>query len=81
MNNSLTFGKILSGISQTLKIANQVIPLYRQSKPFFNNAKKVYSLIKNNTRSISENDKVSNIKAEDNKKSITKKSNNPQFFI
>ena len=29
----LSFTKILSGISKTLNVANQVIPLYKEAKP------------------------------------------------
>ena len=31
--NGLTFGKIIGGISKTLNIVNQAIPLYKQVRP------------------------------------------------
>lgn len=39
----LTFTRIIGGLSKTVNIANQVIPLYRQAKPLisgFNESKK-----------------------------------------
>ncbi len=80
-NSTLTLGKILIGISKTLGIANQVIPLYQQTKPLVKNARSAYNLIKTNN-------KVSNSKAnfikEDRQiieKTISNSSNSPQFFL
>lgn len=42
----LTLGKVLSGISRGLSIANQVIPIYEQAKPMIGNARKLMSAIK-----------------------------------
>lgn len=42
----LTFSKVLSGISKSLNIANQVIPLYQQAKPMIKNAKTIMSVLK-----------------------------------
>lgn len=33
MNNNLSLTKIINGLSKTLNIANQMIPLYKQVKP------------------------------------------------
>lgn len=46
ITNGLTLGRVLSGISRGLTIANQVIPLYQQAKPMISNARKVMSVLK-----------------------------------
>lgn len=45
-SSGLSFSKVLSGISKTLNVANQVIPLYKQAKPMINNAKNILSVLK-----------------------------------
>lgn len=37
VTSGLTFTKVLGGISKTLGVANQIIPLYREAKPMINN--------------------------------------------
>lgn len=82
--SGLNFSKFLSGVSKTLGVANQVIPIYQQTKPLFSNVRKAYDLIKvNNTLP-----RNSNLKKEENlnlipeaKRTIIKKDNSPQFFI
>ncbi|WP_413854827.1 hypothetical protein [Candidatus Ruminimicrobium bovinum] len=75
--NTFSFSKILSGVSKTLNIANQLIPIYQQSKPLISNAKKVFNVIKefNNTTS-------NNTIIEPKKNTINSVSNNtnPVFF-
>ncbi len=46
MNNGVSMLSILNGISRTLNIANQLIPLYKQVKPIINNSSKILSNIK-----------------------------------
>ena len=46
LSNSLSFGKILGGLSKTLSIANQVIPLYQQAKPIIGNLGSTMSVLK-----------------------------------
>lgn len=84
VSQGLTFTKVLGGLSKTLSIANQVIPLYREAKPMINNAKTILSVLKDinkkpivNTKSatISSND----IEKEESKTIIT--NNNPVFFL
>lgn len=43
MNNSFSLLKIVSGLSKTLNIANQLIPLYNQMKPMLANGSKILS--------------------------------------
>lgn len=46
VSKGLSFGKVLTGLSKTLSIANQVIPLYQQAKPMIGNAKSAFKLLK-----------------------------------
>lgn len=91
MNSSLSFGKVLTGISKTLTVANQVIPLYQQSKPLFKNAKLVYDLVRNrsNTKEnkeilgedyINDSEIVEN-KTPTRKEPLSSVESGPQFFI
>ena len=45
-NTGLSFTKVLSGISKTLNVANQVIPIYREAKPMIPKRKKNISALK-----------------------------------
>ncbi len=47
MNNGLSILKVVNGLSKTLNIANQMIPLYKQVKPMIANSKKIVNGIKN----------------------------------
>ncbi len=85
--SNFSFGSVLSGISKTLGVAREVIPLWQQTKPLFNNVRTAYTLIKevnsvkstpsNNTKKVIQN-KTNNI---NNEKTIIKSNNSPQFFI
>ena len=44
--NSLSLGKIIGGLSKTLNIVNQALPLYKQIKPIINNASGILSIFK-----------------------------------
>ena len=44
--SSFSFGKILGGLSKTLGVVNQVIPIYKEAKPMIQNARTAFSLIK-----------------------------------
>lgn len=86
--SAFSFGKVLTGISRTLGVANQVIPLYQQTKPLFKNARSAYNVIKDinkNPRSkvkpnpIQKNTPKQSVPALKEKAIIT--NNSPQFFI
>lgn len=86
LGTTLSFGKILTGISKTINIANQVIPLYQQVKPMMANAKGALSILKTinqpakSSNTPKENTTVTNtIKKEEN---ISFSSlNAPVFFV
>jgi len=56
IGSGLSLGKVLSGISRGLTLANQIIPIYQQAKPMINNARKVLAVMKElNTQTSSKN--------------------------
>lgn len=80
---SLSFGKVLTGISKTINIANQVIPLYQQVKPMISNAKGALSILKTMNAPVKKTDtkenKEINIKKEE--EFTVPSLNNPVFFV
>lgn len=89
IRTGLTFTKVLGGISKTLNIANQVIPLYREAKPMIRNAKTILSVLKDVNKPTNnpkeKNKKTLNTSNISNEKSIssppTIKNNNLVFFL
>jgi len=75
-----TIGKVLSGLSRSLGIAREVIPLYEQTKPLFKNAKKAYNILKDKTPIKIERKPIKKLDIPElqEKKTIN---NSPQFFI
>ena len=80
--SGLTFGKVLGGISKTLNIANQVIPLYQQAKPMINNAKTIMSVLKGLNKKDTENKSLKNVNIKETKtiKTSVISNNSPIFF-
>jgi len=78
VKSGLTMTKVIGGLTKTLNIANQAIPLYKEAKPMINNARNIYSVLKSfaNNKNNSFNNNVNNKKI-----TYEKKSNNPTFFI
>lgn len=68
LSNTLSFSKVLSGLSKTLTVANQVIPLYKQAKPLINNLSSVRTILS----SLTKNDSNSS----NNSTTANKKTNN-----
>lgn len=46
ITSTFSIGKLIGGLSKTLGVVNQVIPLYKEAKPMLENAKNAFSLIK-----------------------------------
>ena len=66
MNNYGAFTRLLFGLNKTLRIAGQVIPIYRDSKPLVKN---VYNFVKKkNNKVISNNTSKEISKPEEKKK-------------
>ena len=84
--NGLTFGKVISGISKTLNIVNQAIPLYKQVRPIISNAGSILSIFKEFNRPDTDtNAKEKSITLKDTSlplKSTIKRisTNSPTFF-
>ena len=84
--NGLTFGKVISGISKTLNIVNQAIPLYKQVRPIISNAGSILNIFKEfNKPDIDTNIKEKSITLKDTSlplKSTIKRisTNSPTFF-
>lgn len=79
---TFTLTNFLGGISRTLNVANQLIPLYNQAKPLLSNAKNILGVLK----VVNEPDKVpeatfKEIKKESISDSLPINTNNPTFFI
>lgn len=88
ITRGLSFAKIIGGISKTLQIANQVIPLYQKAKPMISNARSMMGILKeftkNNSKTIEVQDAVVvNANPKQNQVITTKKevSASPTFFL
>lgn len=83
VQNGLTLTRVLGGISRTLSIANQIIPIYEQAKPMIGNARKMMNVLREFTASNNETPKPKQtIDVTPEKKNTTNSilSNSPQFF-
>lgn len=89
VGRGLSFTKILGGISKTLSIANQVIPLYQQAKPMIQNARTAFWVLKEFSAPTKEVKQVpSKVKPNNipQKKTVSRQptqrsANQPVFFI
>lgn len=88
VTSGLTFTKVLGGISKTLGVANQIIPLYREAKPMINNARTILSVLKDvnkGSKTSSNNKKTTNDSSSTNTNNTSSKvirnNNNPVFFL
>jgi len=78
--NGLSLVKVLSGISKSLNIAKEIIPIYEQAKPLMQNVSKIFNTTKN-TKSKVQNANYKEVST--NKKTTTQSNsliNNPSFF-
>lgn len=82
MNNVFSITKIISGLSKTLNIVNQLIPLYNQVKPYMGKANNFINNINNinniNTINTTNNNKYLKNTIEPDKS--THQNNLPTFF-
>lgn len=74
-----SLGKILTGLSKTLSLANNILPIYNKAKPVVSNARSIISAFKNINLNDTTKPASSQIKIK--KEIINKSTNNPQFFI
>ena len=86
LTNGLSLTKIIGGISKTLQIANQMIPLYQKAKPMITNARSIFNVIKgigkNTSKTIEAEDAVIVDKKNTNINTTKKlESTSPTFFL
>lgn len=91
ISSSFSIGKLVGGLSKTLNVVNQVIPLYKEAKPMIQNARNTFSLIKEFTNTTTNRITVNtekNIKPIKEKlETLNKTTNNeenkkgPTFFL
>ena len=75
----LNFTKVLSGISKTLNVANQVIPIYKEAKTILGALKDIGK--SNNKTTASNNSNNVSIKKEEAPIKDISSSNAPRFFL
>ncbi len=88
LSSSLSFGKIIGGLSKTLAVANKIIPLYIKAKPIMANAKNTLGIIREMTSKMASINKLE-VKEEIKKenlpiledKVIIKEDSQPTFFL
>ncbi len=91
VRSGLTLSKVIGGVSKTLNVANQIIPLYMQAKPMISNARNAFKIAKGilSTPSTSNTSQNVNVASSNKEKTTTIKeeqptivsTNNPVFFL
>ena len=91
VRSGLTLSKVIGGVSKTLNVANQIIPLYMQAKPMISNARNAFKIAKGilSTPSTSNTSQNVNVALSNKEKTTTIKeeqptivsTNNPVFFL
>ncbi len=89
LKTSLNLPKVINGVSKTLSVANQLIPLYVKAKPLINNAKSTFNVAKEilSTTNTNNHELPSKVNQTKEKRSVntvtppTKNTNNPVFFL
>ena len=76
IGSPLSFTKIISGISKSLNIVNQVIPLYKEVRPIISNASGILSVFKE----MNKDDNTLNIPTQDKVKKKEEVNNTLTFF-
>lgn len=82
ITRGLNFAKIIGGLSKSLQIANQIIPLYQKARPAILNAKNMLGMLKEITKSspssVTPKFTIQNTENEEQKE---KASTTPTFFL
>ncbi len=78
--------RLLGGISKSLNVANQVIPIYQQLSPMVQNARRAFGALKEMSNGKANNPinnmpkKMASSNNMNQKRTIINSSNNPSFF-
>ena len=81
VGTGLTLAKVISGLSKTVNIVKEVIPIYENVKPMLGNTKKILKYFQNGNNLVLKNS--NNILNRQIKKTTSTASNlinNPTFF-
>lgn len=90
LSSPLSLSKIVGGLSKTLGIANQIIPIYKEARPMIQNARNALNLVKefsNSTTTRIQNNTQKNLKPLKEKVELIKNINanenkkGPTFFV
>lgn len=88
LKGGLSLTKIIGGLSKTLQIANQVIPLYQKAKPMISNARNLFSIVKEMGKTTKEETAKKRIEANTNSKTNSQNTTpkketttSPTFFL
>lgn len=54
ISSTFSIGKIVGGLSKTLGVVNQIIPLYKEAKPMIQNARNAIGIIKEFTNTTTQ---------------------------
>lgn len=76
MYNNFSLLNLVGGLSKTLNIATQMIPIYKQVKPLIANSNKILNNLQNIKIPKNQNNKVDNNK----NKTVILPTNVPTFF-
>ena len=86
VRSGLTLTKVIGGMSKTLNVVNQLLPLYKEAKPIISNAQNAFKIAKefmipdNNTVSVKSKSKTAPSPQTKNETSL-QTSNRPVFFV
>ena len=80
MNGTLTIGKVIGGISKSLNIVNQVIPIYLQAKPMIAKAKDAFKILKIANSPSNNNTQPIDSRSLSNNNATISNTNTPTFF-
>ena len=85
ITKGLSLTKIIGGLSKTLQIANQVIPLYQKTKPLIHNARSILGVLKETTKTKEKSTSTAAPIKKEVKTSLSEikkeNTNSPTFFL
>lgn len=85
--SAFSFSKIIGGLSRTLSIANQLIPLYKQAMPMIKNARTILSALKiaqepdSNSSTTTPTNETSVVSTQSQQKTSSLPISQPKFFL
>lgn len=81
ISSGITLAKVLSGLSKSINIAKEVIPLYESVKPMIRGAKNLPKILNTLNKSSKENESTKEVNSSTIKTTIESSLiNNPTFF-